>query len=115
MHRIFTLAVFAALMLIGAGCYPAGAEKGKQAKNEKKHTHDAWWCEEHGVPEHLCSQCSAEVAAKAKKEGKWCKLHDRAEDQCFICDPERYKKFEDMYIAKYGEKPKRPPESEFKQ
>jgi hypothetical protein len=75
--------------------------------------HAGWWCEEHGVPEQVCSLCSATVAAKCKKDGDWCKLHDRAESQCFKCDPSKYAKYEAMYEAKYGKKPPRPPEEEF--
>jgi hypothetical protein len=115
MHRIFTL--FALIVFACAGCYGATEKKENKTlvKGPPPAKHEGWWCEEHGVPEHLCSQCSEEVAAKYKKEGKWCKLHDRAEEQCFICDPERYKKYEAMYEAKYnGKKPPRPPESEFK-
>jgi hypothetical protein len=89
-----------------------GDGKKEVAKNDAKH--DAWWCQEHGVPEHMCSLCSDEVATKLKKEGDWCKIHDRAQSQCFKCDPSKYKKFEDMYIAKNGRAPERPPESEFK-
>jgi hypothetical protein len=76
--------------------------------------HDNWWCEEHGVPEHLCSLCSESMAKKCKADGDWCKEHDRADSQCFKCDPAKYAKFEAMYEAKYGKKPARPPEEEFK-
>jgi hypothetical protein len=79
-----------------------------------KPAHGEWWCQEHGIPEHICSQCNAEYAARCKKEGDWCKEHDdRAESQCFKCDPSRYKQFEDMYVAKYGKKPEPPPKEEF--
>jgi hypothetical protein len=93
---------------------------GKKADGKKEITkgdtkHDAWWCQEHGVPEDICSLCNAEHAAKLKKEGDWCKLHDRAQSQCFKCDPSKYEKFEQMYMAKNnGKKPPRPPEEEFK-
>jgi hypothetical protein len=89
-------------------------EDGKKAIAKGDPKHDGWWCQEHGVPEHMCSLCSDEVATKLKKEGDWCKEHERAESQCFKCNPARYKKFEDMYVAKYGKAPERPPESEFK-
>lgn len=87
----------------------------KHAKDKKGHDHSGWWCAEHGVPEHLCSLCQEDVAAKLKKAGDWCKIHDRAQSQCFLCDPSKYAKFEAMYEAKYGRKPERPPESEFKE
>jgi hypothetical protein len=72
-----------------------------------------WWCEEHGIPEEICSLCSTKAAAKFKKEGDWCKEHDRALSQCFKCDPSKYARFEAMYVAKHGNKPPRPPEEEF--
>ena len=80
-----------------------------------KAAHAGWWCEEHGVPEQMCSLClgDAEVKKRFKDVGDWCKIHDRAESQCFKCDPKRYAKFEALYEAKYGKKPPRPPESEF--
>jgi hypothetical protein len=90
----------------------AKADDGKkELKADIKH--ETWWCEEHGVPEGICSLCSDKNAAKFKKEGDWCKIHDRAQSQCFKCDPSKYAKYEAMYEAKYGKKPPRPPESEF--
>ncbi len=100
------------LWTVGCNQPAKSGDKKQAAKDEPKH--DGWWCQEHGVPENLCSLCNADVEAKYKKEGKWCKLHDRAEEQCFKCDPARYKKYEDMYVAKYGHKPEPPPAEEFK-
>ncbi len=108
-----------ALALCVAGCSQnRPVEKDAQAKaatkaDTEEARHSGWWCEEHGVPEKMCSLCSSAVAAKCKKEGDWCKVHDRALSQCFKCDPSKYTKFEDMYVAKYGKKPPRPPEEEF--
>lgn len=87
-------------------------DKGK--KDAPKDDHSGWWCQEHGVPEDICSLCNAAHAAKLKKEGDWCKLHDRAQSQCFKCDPSKYEKFEQMYVAKFNKKPERPPAEEFK-
>ncbi len=114
----------AALFLSSTGC--SKDDKGGQPtkdgqaqnkddkKGEKdKKDHSEWWCQEHGIPEHLCSLCKDDVAAKLRKEGDWCKLHDRAKSQCFKCDPTKYAKFEEMYVAKYGKKPERPPKEEF--
>ncbi|HEV3164005.1 MAG TPA: hypothetical protein VGZ22_08225, partial [Isosphaeraceae bacterium] len=49
------------------------------AKNvqERGHEHSGWWCDEHGVPEEVCGQCNAKLAAEFKKKGDWCKEHDR--------------------------------------
>ena len=115
------LAIVAVLTLSSIGCSEREKKADPQAKAKAKEDdkkdggkHDDWWCQEHGVPEHLCSLCTPAVASKYKKEGKWCKIHDRAEEQCFKCDPARYKKYEAMYIAKYNKKPEPPPEDEFK-
>lgn len=88
--------------------------KGGKTEISKSDTkHDGWWCQEHGVPEELCSLCSDELTAKSKKEGDWCKLHDRAKSQCFKCEPGLYKKYEAMYEAKFGKKPEPPSKEEF--
>lgn len=86
--------------------------EGAGAKDHAHH-HSDWWCVEHGVPEEICSLCSDQVAAKFKKAGDWCRLHDRAKSQCFKCEPGLYKKYEAMFVAKYGKKPPRPPKEEF--
>src|SRR4051794_15497307 len=57
------------------------------------HDHDGWWCDEHGMPESVCAQCSAKLAADFKAKGDWCKEHDRPDSQCFICHPELQAKF----------------------
>lgn len=77
-------------------------------KAEKKgadHDHSGWWCDEHGVPEKQCSQCSAKVAAEFQKKGDWCAEHDRAKSQCFICDPKLKETFASQYRAKEGKEP----------
>jgi hypothetical protein len=127
------LAGVAVIGLVASGCTkndPAAKDKGKtttakttekddhkdhkEAKADpKKGDHSGWWCQEHGIPEHLCSMCSDEVAAKHKKDGDWCKIHDRAKSQCFKCEPGLYRKFEEMYVAKYNKKPEPPPKGEF--
>lgn len=113
--------VLVAMLFAGAGCGkkkdegPGPIAQAKDKPDDKKggHKHEGWWCEEHGIPEEMCSLCSPEVAAKLKKEGDWCKIHDRAQSQCFKCDPSKYAKFEAMFEAKYGKKPPRPPEEQF--
>jgi len=102
--------VLAAFVLAVAGCQPPGTTKdseGKkeEAKVEKKVKHDGWWCNEHGIPEHECSMCSAAVAKEFKAKGDWCDKHDRAKSQCFICDPSLKEKFAERYRAKYGKEP----------
>jgi len=66
------------------------------------------WCTEHGVPEDICAQCNAKVAAEYKQKGDWCKEHNRPESQCFLCNPKRAEKFAKDYEVKYGKKPPKP-------
>ncbi len=105
--------------LVVAGCGGAGA-KGPDAARPATSAADssaddacavAGWCTEHGVPEDLCAQCNAKVAAEYQKKGDWCKEHDRPESQCFLCDPKRAEQFAAEYEAQYG---KKPPKAEVK-
>jgi hypothetical protein len=73
-----------------------------------EHTHDSWWCAEHGVPEEICGLCDSKVAAAMQKKGDWCKEHDRPDSQCFKCHPELEAKFAAQYEAKYGKQPPKP-------
>jgi len=72
------------------------------------HSHDGWWCDEHGVPEEMCGQCNSKLAAEFQKKGDWCKGHDCPESQCFACHPELEAKFAAQYEAKFGKKPPKP-------
>lgn len=81
---------------------------GESEAAHEGHSHGDWWCPEHGVPEEICAQCSATVAADLKAKGDWCKEHDRPDSQCFLCHPEKEAEFAAQYEAKYGEKPPKP-------
>jgi hypothetical protein len=74
-------------------------------KQGSAHDHSGWWCDEHGVPEEKCSQCSSKMAADFQKKGDWCAEHDRAKSQCFICDPKLKESFAAQYRAKEGKEP----------
>ena len=78
------------------------------AKSGDGHDHSGWWCNEHGVPEEVCAQCSSKVAADFQKKGDWCKDHERPDSQCFKCHPELAAKFAAKYEAKYGKQPPKP-------
>src|SRR4051812_35035095 len=102
--------VLAALVGVAAlsGCAkenPKAESKAAAVAQTKPDDHSAWWCAEHGVPEHDCAQCSAKVAAEYKKKGDWCKEHERPESQCFLCHPDLREKFAAQYRAKYGKEP----------
>ena len=52
--------------------------------------------------------CSPKVAKAFQDKGDWCKEHDRAKSQCFICDPGLKEKYAAAYKAKYGKEPPEP-------
>ena len=92
---------------------PATAANGVDAATtaedgDHRHTHDGWWCDEHGVPEELCGQCNAKVAAAFQRKGDWCRQHDRPDSQCFLCHPELEARFAAQYEARLGQKPPKP-------
>ncbi len=114
-----------AMLLVGfsigcgkCGTAPSAADGGSEtgqavtasipAGRAHTHTHDGWWCDEHGVPEEICGQCSPKVAAACQKKGDWCQDHDRPDSQCFLCHPELETRFAEKYEAKFGKKPPQP-------
>jgi hypothetical protein len=119
LSRSAGLSLLVTLTVLGAGCNQAGStgaqtkgpgkDTGAVAKSEDKKEggdkHSGWWCDEHGVPEAECSQCSARAAAEAKKKGDWCEKHDRAKSQCFLCDPKLKERYAALYRAKTGKEP----------
>jgi cobalt-zinc-cadmium efflux system membrane fusion protein len=72
------------------------------------HSHEGWWCDEHGVPEEECAQCHAKLVAGFKAKGDWCAKHNRPDSQCFVCHPEKEGEYAALYEAKYGKKPPKP-------
>ena len=88
-----------------AGCSEPAKTPPASEAHDHGHSHDAWWCSEHGVPEHLCGLCDPKVAGQMKKKKDWCSKHDRPDSQCFICHPEFKEHFIALYEAKYGKKP----------
>lgn len=87
-----------------------GAEQISIQSSDDEHNHEGWWCNEHGVPEEVCTRCSPKLVADFKAKGDWCEQHDRPESQCFICHPEKEAEFVALYEAKYGTKPPSPTE-----
>ena len=104
----------AVVLLVGSyGCNKAPEKSATPAAPVNQvagegHSDDGWWCDEHGVPEDMCTRCDATLVAKFKADGDWCKQHDRPDSQCFICHPEREGEFAVQYEAKYGKKPPKP-------
>src|SRR5262245_54503653 len=102
------IAVVAAAL--AAGCShsatePAAPAAKTPATKAAGHSHDGWWCGEHGIPEEECAQCNSKLAAEYQKKGDWCAEHNRPDSQCFVCHPEHEAKFTARYEAKFGTKP----------
>lgn len=101
----------AATGLTLGGCGEGGS-KGLEGGNAATPAADACavagWCTEHGVPEEICAQCNAKVAAEYQQKGDWCKQHNRPESQCFLCNPKLAERFAAQYEMKYGKKPPQP-------
>jgi hypothetical protein len=89
----------------GQGGHAEADSDARGAEKNKGHDHSGWWCDEHGVPEEVCAQCNARLAAEYQKKGDWCKEHDRPDSQCFLCHPELKERFAAQYRAKYGKEP----------
>ena len=104
----FSLVALAALAVAGcggAGDEGAGCGQVSRRRPPMRLSVAENWCAEHGVPEDICAQCNAKVAAEYKQKGDWCKEHNRPESQCFLCNPKLEAKFAAEYEAKYGKKP----------
>lgn len=46
------------------------------------------WCDEHQVPESMCTKCNPTLAAAFKATGDWCAEHSLPESQCRLCNPQ---------------------------
>lgn len=81
---------------------PADAEHA-DAHNHAGHAHEAEpaagtadWCDEHGVPESVCTRCNPSLIAGFKQRGDWCEEHGLPESQCVVCNPELRARFAAM-------------------
>src|SRR4030095_14674830 len=84
----------------------ASSQDNKTSDVTETDDHSGWWCGPHGVPEEMCSVCSAKYAQQCKDKGDWCEEHNVAKSHCFKCDPSLKEKFAKMYRDKYpGEEP----------
>ena len=87
----FSMVALGALAV--AGCGGAGA-KGPDADKSATPAADSScsvaenWCSEHGVPEDICAQCNAKVAAEYQRKGDWCKEHNRPRVAVLPLQPE---------------------------
>jgi hypothetical protein len=108
-YAVVLVTSITALACFGCSKAPDQAPASTPVKQDSAHHgNDGWWCDEHGVPEEVCTRCDPALVAKFKAEGDWCQQHDRPDSQCFICHPEREGEFAAQYEAKYGKKPPKP-------
>lgn len=111
------LAIAAAVLGLAGGCNrnlpprPAVNQSAASAEPTPAGEHSGWWCVEHGVPEEICGQCNARLAAEFQRKGDWCKEHNRPKSQCFVCDPKLETRFAAQYEARFGKKPPARPAS----
>ncbi len=113
---------FSSLLLVTGfalvvGCGTAVTEQAASDANDQEHTeiaehkehdHSGWWCDEHGVPEEVCTRCNNSLVADFKEKDDWCDEHSRPDSQCFLCNPELQARFAARYEAKFGEQPPKP-------
>jgi hypothetical protein len=45
------------------------------------------WCDEHQVPETMCTRCNPKLVAAFKATNDWCEEHQLPESQCKLCNP----------------------------
>lgn len=45
------------------------------------------WCDEHAVPESLCTRCNPALVPAFRATGDWCVEHGLPESQCKLCNP----------------------------
>jgi hypothetical protein len=109
--RTSLLSLLAAAGLALGGCGGSsvkGPEADKTAAPAVDECAVEGWCTEHRVPEEICAQCNAKLAAEYQQKGDWCKEHNRPMSQCFLCDPKLEARFAAEYEAKHGKKPPKP-------
>lgn len=95
-HRAIFIVFAGAHVLVGCKEAPAGdSAKAASVAPDVKHapagakpgSHEDW-CDEHAVPESLCTRCNPKLAAAFKASGDWCEEHGLPESQCKVCHPD---------------------------
>lgn len=65
---------------------PAVAESKHAASTVQPGSHEDW-CDEHQVPESVCTRCNPALVPAFKATNDWCQEHGLPESQCKICNP----------------------------
>jgi hypothetical protein len=110
--KLLALSVVVAVGLAVAACSKSSKDGAVATADGVKevagHSHEGWWCDEHGVPEEVCAQCNTKLVADFKAKSDWCEKHNRPDSQCFVCHPEKEAEFAALYEAKFGKQPPKP-------
>ena len=83
-----TLSLFIAVASF-AGEAPKAADTGSAThapKGVKPGSHEDW-CDEHQVPESLCTRCNPALIPAFKATKDWCPEHGLPESHCLKCNP----------------------------
>lgn len=96
MKRTSSLVVLVVLSFTLAACQKQSAPKepAPTPAADTKHASDSVkpgsyedWCEEHQVPETMCTRCNPKLVAAFKATNDWCEEHQLPESQCKLCNP----------------------------
>lgn len=93
MKKHILLVAFAVLATACSKQEPGGAPSASAApapahaqQGVKPGSHEDW-CEEHQVPESMCTRCNSSLIPAFKATGDWCQEHGVPESQCKQCNP----------------------------
>ena len=85
MKSLSLFAFITAAVLSFAGCTKT-ADTAHAAKTATPGSHEDW-CDEHAVPESMCTKCNPALVAAFRATGDWCVEHSLPESQCTQCNP----------------------------
>lgn len=95
MNRLPFLLLIPVALTFGLGCKSAKdapkpatttATAAHAASSAKPGSYDDW-CDEHQVPESLCTRCNPQLGSAFKATNDWCEEHGLPESQCLKCNP----------------------------
>ncbi len=66
------LGALLALWVVAVGCgqSPTNSISSDSEKTSTAHSHESWWCREHGVPEEICARMSSEGRQAIQSQGR---------------------------------------------
>ena len=70
----------------GEGATAQAKSQEHASANVKPGSHEDW-CDEHQVPESMCTKCNPSLIAAFKATGDWCDEHGLPESHCLMCNP----------------------------